>query len=164
MENELNDAPSTYEQKDKEEQKKIVDDLFNKLIGKKGFNPESSFLIQEDGIPENILLLLKIFSSEEPEMQLTILHHLICLLIKSSRNLYFCQDLNVFGVLVDILPSITNDKIFEKSLLLLEIVGKFSTSVRNIKVYMSLLSDPNTAPDRKMLLIETLQNLSLIHI
>lgn len=114
-----------------------VDDLFNKvttlhymatphslqLIGAKGFHTEKSYIISKDGIPENILTLLKLLASSEPDLQvlilstlftsqLYILNNLICLLYKSSRNLHYCQNLDVLGVVLEILPSITNRNIF----------------------------------------------------
>lgn len=124
-----------------------IKELFDKLIGDR-FDAEKNYIITKQGTPENIILILKFLSSSPPPLQLSILHDLISLLFKSTRNLYICQHLNVLGVLLEMLPTIQDFKVFEKAAFLIQILGKFSMNIKQLNSLLFLLFDGTE--DRKV--------------
>lgn len=146
--NQPREIPPTEEEEQKQREKSK--ELFDKLIGGKGFDAETSYILCKDAIPENIIPILKLFSTSSPSLQIQILHNLICIVCKSTRNLHLFQNYNTLGVLVEMLPTIQDDKVFEKTLLLIEILGKFSITIRQINAFLALLSDIKSSEDRKV--------------
>lgn len=59
-----------------------------------------------------IIYINNIYIYIDATLQVHILNNLYLLFYKSIRNLYLCKNLNILGLLIELLPNITSEKAF----------------------------------------------------
>jgi hypothetical protein len=131
------------------------------LVGKGEFNGETNFLIARQGDAHSIIEILKLLLSSAEEVQQQIISNLLFLWLKSTRNIYLCRESSPMLYLIQLLQQTQNDRIFgtrekqnltipEKTLLLLQILGKFSFAVQPLKQYLALLTSSKLEAQKKV--------------
>ncbi|PRP84623.1 BEACH domain-containing protein [Planoprotostelium fungivorum] len=123
------------------------------------FHPEHNFLFKSGGRPEKAAELIKLLTEDglDHKQQFFVINELVCF-FAATRNLHMCREYSTLSTLIEVLPQVKDEILFEKTLLLLEILLRSSSTVQTVKQCLSLLGSSPLEEERKILLLSTLQN------